>query len=89
MKIPESQIQRDIKEFLQWQGWYVYKNHQSLGSHRGLFDLTAIKNGRVVWIEVKTEKGKLSEQQERFKADIEARGGECCVARGIDDVKHL
>ena len=85
----ESDIQRAIKEYLQYRGWMVYKNHQSLGSHRGLFDLTAVKDGRVVWIEVKKPKGKLSEHQVKFMAEITVHGGECMEARSIDDVKNL
>ncbi len=87
LKIPESQLQREIKEYLQWNGWFVYKNHQSLGSYRGLFDLTAIKNGRVVWIEVKKPKGKVSPLQQQFLEDIKQHGGECFVAKGINDVE--
>jgi Holliday junction resolvase len=87
--IPESQIQKEIKEYLQWKGWYVYKNHQSLGSHRGLFDLTAIKNGRVVWIEVKTPRGKVSPFQEQFMKEIREHGGDCIVAKSIDDLKEM
>lgn len=86
---PENTIQSDIREFLQWNGWFVIRNHQSLGSHKGLSDLTVIKNGRVVWIEVKTKKGKLSVHQVEFRNAIEAHGGEYILARGIDDVKHL
>ena len=50
----ESEIQAAIKEYLQWTGWFVFKNHQSLGSHRGVADLVAMKDGLTVWIEVKT-----------------------------------
>mgnify|MGYP000990040508 CR=1 FL=1 len=85
----ESDIQRGIKEYLQWQGWYVVKIHQSLGSHKGIADLYAIREGRSVWIEVKTERGRLSKDQERYRAEIEAHGGEYIVARGIKDVECL
>ena len=85
----ESDIQRQIKEYLQWHGWFVFKNHQSLGSYPGVADLYALRAGRSVWIEVKTPAGSQSADQVRFQADIGAHGGEYIVARGVEDVEHL
>lgn len=85
-RVLESQIQAEIKQYLQIKGWFVYKNHQSLGSYKGIADLTAIKNGQVLWIEVKTTRGKVSPYQEAFKCDIEHHGGRYIVARSVDDV---
>lgn len=87
--LKESDIQRAIKEYLSWQGWYVVKIHQSLGSHKGIADLYAIRQGRSVWIEVKTKAGRLSVHQEKYRAEIEAHGGEYITARGIEDVQTL
>ena len=88
-KITESDIQAAIKEYLQWHGWFVVKIHQSLGSYKGIADLYALKDGRHVWIEVKTEKGRLSEYQEKFKRDVTAHGGRYIVARSVEDVEPL
>lgn len=88
-KITESDIQAAIKEYLQWHGWMVVKIHQSLGSYKGIADLYALKDGRHVWIEVKTQKGRLSEHQEKFRNDVIAHGGSYIVARSIEDVEHL
>ena len=87
--VKESDIQRQIKEYLQWQGWYVVKIHQSLGSHKGIADLYAIREGRSVWIEVKTAIGRLSKDQEKYRAEIEAQGGEYYVMRSVEDVEIL
>jgi Holliday junction resolvase len=87
--LKESDIQQAIKTWLMYQGWYVVKIHQSLGSHRGIADLYCIKAGRSVWIEVKTVKGRLSEHQEKYRTEIEAHGGEYLIARGIEDVEVL
>ncbi len=89
MHTKECDIQRTIKELLQWRGWFVIKLHQSLGSHRGIADLYCLRDGRHVWIEVKAPKGKLSEHQQQFKADVETAGGEYRVARCIEDVADL
>jgi Holliday junction resolvase len=88
-KIKESDVQRTIKEWLQWHGYYVIKIHQSLGSVKGIADLYAIKNGVHYWIEVKMPKGKLSDSQYYFKSEIEAHGGHFRLARGIEDLKEL
>ncbi len=85
----ESDIQRQIKEYLQWKGWFVFKIHQSLGSHKGIADLYAIKRGQGIWIEVKTPKGRLSEHQENFRHNLELHGGRYILARGIEDLADL
>lgn len=85
----EVEIQAQVKQYLQWRGWYVVKIHQSLGSHRGIADLYALKNGWHVWLEIKTPKGRLSEHQQQFKDEVEAHGGIYILARGIEDVMNL
>lgn len=89
LKMPaqkESDIQRVIKSWLQWQGWFVFKIHQSAISYKGIADLCAVKRGRTVWIEVKALRGKQSPDQEKFQKDIEEHGGEYVLAKSIDDV---
>jgi hypothetical protein len=85
----ETSIKKQIKEYLMLTGWYVYHNLQGLGCYPGLSDFVAVKDGQTVWIEVKTPKGKQSEGQEQFQADIEAHGGKYIVAKGIEDVMCL
>lgn len=87
--IKETDIQKAVKEYLQWNGWFVFKNHQSLGSYKGIADLYAIRAGRSVWIEIKKPEGVQSQDQIEFEADIKAHGGEYIVARSVDDVQHL
>ena len=84
----ESDIQAAIRDWLRWHGWYVVRHHQTLGSHKGLADLQAIKGGRVVMIEVKTGRGRLSQDQVQFAADWEDHGGTYIVARSIEDVER-
>ena len=85
----ETEIQNAIRDFLRWRGWFVIRHQQGLGCHKGLSDLTAIKGGKTVYIEVKKPKGKLSEWQLDFQADIEAHGGLYVVARSVEDVEFL
>ena len=87
--IKESDIQRDIKTYLQYKGWFVVKIHQSMGSYKGIADLSCTKDGRHVWVEVKTPRGRMSGHQERFRDDVVRHGGEYVVARGIEDVENM
>ncbi|MCE5284357.1 MAG: hypothetical protein LLG02_00705 [Pelosinus sp.] len=85
----EIEIQNAIREHLRWHGWFIIRHQQTLGSQKGLSDLTAIKDGRTVYIEVKTARGGQSEAQRQFQADIEEHGGLYVLARGVEDVEFL
>lgn len=88
-KEKETTIQNRIRDFLSLNGWFVIRHQQSLGSLKGLSDLTAIKDGITVYIEVKTPRGVQSEYQKIFQQNIESHGGIYILARGLEDVQHL
>lgn len=83
----EIDILRQVRDYLRWQGWYVYRNHQSLGSHKGLSDLTAVRNGVTAWIEIKKPGGRISDYQLKFREEIEAHGGKYLIVTKIEDLK--
>jgi Holliday junction resolvase len=85
----ESDIQRQIIQMLKWHGWFAIKIHQSLGSYKGIADVYALKDGRHIWVEVKTPKGKQSDPQVKFQRDVEFHGGSYILARSVDDVMDL
>lgn len=87
--LSEKEIQNMIREYLRAFGWFVIRHQQGLGCHKGLSDLTAIKNGRTVYIEVKTPRGSQSDDQIQFQADIELHGGLYILARSVEDVMFL
>ena len=87
LKILEKDVRKVIKDYLQFNKWFVFSNFQGLGSYRGVTDFTAIKGGRVLWVEVKTPTGKQHESQVKFQRDIEAVGGEYVLARSSEDVE--
>lgn len=85
-----SGLVRTVKEWLILHKWFVYSNKMSMGSHKGLSDLTAIRYNRitrVVWLEIKVGKDSLSVHQMIFRKNIEEHGGEYWVVRDIDDLK--
>ena len=85
----ETAIQNRIRDFLRMHGWYVMRHQQSLGSLKGMSDLTAIKDGKTIYIEVKTPRGHQSQYQKDFQQEIENHGGTYILARGIEDVEQI
>ena len=82
----ETAIKHEIRDYLQFNGWFVFHNLQSLGSYKGIPDITACKRGIVLFIEVKTPTGKQNENQIKFENDITDAGCFYLVARGYEDV---
>ncbi len=84
---PESYILAAVRDALRMQGWSVIRMQQGLGCHKGMADLCAMKDGRTLWVEVKTPTGRQSEHQKAFEAMVKACGGEYFMARdGLDVV---
>lgn len=86
-KNQETIIQNQVREALRMDGWYVIRHQQGLGSHPGLSDLTAIKGGRTIYIEIKTPRGYQSEKQKLFQHDIEQHGGTYILCRSLEDIQ--
>ena len=85
----ETKLKQAIKKYLRLKGWYVYHNLAGLGVHPGIPDFTAIKDGVVVQIEVKTPKGKLSENQMLFCDEWITHGGRYWVIRSIEEAMAI
>ena len=91
----ESTIQKEIIVFLETNGFMVIRNHTqgvkySGGRGRnpsaGLPDIGALKNGKWIFIEVKTERGKLRESQINWIERAVSFGAHVLVA---SDVLHV
>ena len=85
----ETSIKQGIKKWLKLKGWFVFHNLAGLGCYPGLSDFTAVKDGKVLFIEVKTPKGKQSDNQMQFDIDISTAGGYYLVARGHEDIEEF
>lgn len=88
--LTEAEVLRQVKDYLKAHGWYVFRVHQSALSHKGLSDLVAVRDGRVLFIECKSQhkRAKQSDEQAEFQREIEAHGGTYILARCIEDVKE-
>lgn len=70
----ERELQQAVNEALRWSGWMLYHTHDSRRSQAGFPDIVAVKGARTIWAELKTEKGKLrQEQREWLDALVEAQ----------------
>ncbi|UNC91675.1 hypothetical protein [Candidatus Contubernalis alkaliaceticus] len=89
MALKESDIRKQVVDYLRITGWFVYHNLQGLGCYAGLSDIVAVKNGNVVHIELKAPEGKQRKEQVTFQTDLEAAGGLYVLADCIEDVMFL
>lgn len=82
----ESVILNATRQYLRIKGFRVIRHQQGMGCEAGIPDLSAIRNGRTIYLECKSPKwrGKLSKDQEKFKAEIEAHGGLFLVIDSVD-----
>jgi len=59
----EKELQSAIIEQMKWMGWLIYHTFNSRRSQPGFPDLVAVKGTRLMFVEFKTEKGKLHDAQ--------------------------
>ncbi len=83
----ESDITKQIRDYLKIRQVFHWKQIQGLGSAKGVSDILGIYKGKPLAIEVKTSKGKLSENQIYFLQNFKREGGIAFVARSVEDVE--
>lgn len=97
---PEGLIKNQVRQYLRYNSWFVFHVQGGPLSYPGVSDFIAVKCGKVAFIEVKRAEGasrtgrklaegKLSKEQERFRDDVVARGGEFFVVRSLEDVQAM
>ncbi len=85
----ETIIRKAITSELRKSGWAVFYIFQGLGSYKGISDLIAMRDGKVIFIEVKTPTGKQSEYQKQFERICKAHGCRYIIARSTADIAEL
>ena len=83
----ESLIQGAIRAHLINDGWFVVKLINT--SKPGMPDLMAIKDGKVIFFEVKTDKGRVSKLQEHHIEGLNNMGVPAHVVRSVTQVKDI
>lgn len=65
------------------------KREYSAGFRKGAPDLIAGKGGKSYWLELKTDKGRQSIEQQAFQAIAPKFGAEYRVVRSLEDINDL
>ena len=82
----EQVIQHEIINFLRSRDYFVTKLIAT--TTNGIPDLLAVKNGNALFVEVKSEKGILSELQ-KFRIDELNEYAVAIMARSVADVERI
>lgn len=64
--ITEKELQQAVLDMAKATGWLVYHSYDSRMDEAGFPDLVLIKPPRVLFVELKAQKGKLSREQVEF-----------------------
>jgi hypothetical protein len=63
LEVSEKQWQRTVEELARLRGWLRYHTRDSRGSEPGFPDLVLVRGRRLLFVELKTAKGKPSPEQ--------------------------
>jgi len=88
-RISENDIKKQVKDYLSLKGYFHFYLLAGMGAYKGIPDIIAIKNNRVLFLEIKRLGGKLSEWQQQFQLDIEGQGGEYYIVRCLEDLTKI
>ena len=73
MKLPpltEKEFQDQVVELAQTLGWLVYHTYDSRKSVPGFPDLVMVRNGSLLFAELKSEKGKVTPEQREWLFEL-------------------
>ena len=88
-KQPEAGLKKTVREYLRILHWYVVTIQGSPFGTKGVSDLIAMRDKRVLFLEIKTGTGKLSDHQKEFARNVHEQGVEYHVVRDLDDLKEV
>jgi len=88
-KVTETHIKGAVKDYLAAHNIFNYHVLQGMGAYKGVPDRIAHFKGRVVYLEIKTPTGKLSEHQLAFQQQCLEDGIDYWVIRSIEDLEGL
>lgn len=88
--LKERDITIQIRNYLKIKRIFHWKAWQGLGSEKGVPDILGVlPGGKALMIEIKTEKGRVSEQQEAFIEKARKLGAVAFVARSVNEVMQV
>lgn len=79
--VTEKELQATVIEIMEWEKWLCYHTHDSRRSNPGFPDLVAVRQGRLMFVEFKSERGKLRPEQIDWLDALVRSHGEVYVVR--------
>ena len=79
----EKQLQAAVIDLAELLHYSYYHTHDSRRSVAGFPDMVLVKD-RIIFVELKSETGRLTKEQEGWRDDIQAAGGEWYLVRPMD-----
>jgi len=73
--ITEKQLREQVRDLCKVFGWKFYFTWTSIHSPRGMPDLILCKPPRLIFAELKTEKGQISDKQQEWLDLLDECGG--------------
>lgn len=80
----EAELMRAVTELARSLQWLVYHTHDSRRSQAGFPDLVMVRGDRVVYRELKSTAGRVTEEQQAWLDALSAAGGDAGVWRPVD-----
>lgn len=77
----EDELLANVRDFARWQGWLTYHTQRSQRSEPGFPDLMLLRRSRLVAVELKSQRGKVTPAQQEWL------DGLTDVAHGTDRVE--
>ena len=71
----EKQFEDQVKQLAKMFGWLYYHTWRSIHSPAGFPDCVMVRNGTVIFAELKSEKGNLSDKQGEWIEALQAVAG--------------
>ena len=91
-KMTEKEFQAQVVEMAKAFGWLVYHTWNSQHSAAGFPDLVMVRGGKLIFAELKTEKGMLSDAQWEWAMELKGvKGVNAYMWRpsSIDEIEYV
>lgn len=82
--LTEKEFTEQVRELARICGWKYYHTWSSIHSPRGFVDVVMCRDNRLIFAELKSEKGKLTTYQQEWLDTLRLTGAEVYVWRPSD-----
>ena len=72
--ISEEDFMRSVMKIASECGWRVYHTRDSRRSQAGFPDLTLVRTGKIIFAELKSQKGRIKKEQQAWLDDLRKNG---------------